>query len=86
MAPNFQPFLGGSDFCVLSLAQEMRHMKFLLGSQNWVWVGGQKVYVENVYVFFSAPYCRRRQNYICQRIGGGVNFQIEKHILLLTFP
>ena len=40
-------------FCVLS--QEMRHINFFLGAQNGgVLGGGQKVYVEKVYVLFPS--------------------------------
>ena len=42
-------------FCVLS--QEMRHINFLSGGPKWGGLGGgQKVYVEKVYVLFSVPY------------------------------
>ena len=42
-------------FCVLF--QEMRHINFLLGAQARVFFlcGGQKVYVEKVYVLFLSP-------------------------------
>ena len=41
-------------FCVLS--QEMRHINFFLWGPKWgVWGGGQKVYVEKVYVLFPSP-------------------------------
>ena len=43
--------LWGSLFCGLS--QEMRDINSILGAQNWgVLGGGQKVYVEKVYVLF----------------------------------
>ena len=46
--------LCGSLFCVLS--QEMRHINFFSGGPKWgVWGGGQKVYVEKVYVLFRSP-------------------------------
>ena len=39
-------------FCVLS--QEMRHINFFLGPKWGVLGGGQKVYVEKVYVLFPS--------------------------------
>ena len=41
--------------CVLF--QEMRHIHFFSGGSKWgVLGGGQKVYVEKVYVLFPSPY------------------------------
>ena len=39
-----------------SFPKKIRHMNFFLGAQNGgFWGGGQKVYVEKVYVLFPSP-------------------------------